>query len=311
MVAPRHWRSWSHASPSNLRAVPRSFRMLTLEYWYLFPVSIVIATVAMASGIGGGVFFSPLFILALKLEPSVAVGTALITQLFGFSSALIAYFRRRLIDFRLGTSLLIFSLPAAVVGSLSANAVPADTLKGVFAIGMFFIGSQLYRSYREDEKVRRAGTTPQENDNGLEPTLVDRTGKEYRYTIRHKAQGRIFAGVGGALLGMISVGLAELQIYHLVARCNVPSAVAVATSIFVVVVTLFIASSGHFYHFATSTDPGTLSQVTGIVSFTAPGVLIGGQLGPLLQERVRPDIAKAGIAALFIAVGMLMLITLL
>ena len=29
---------------------------LTLEYWYLFPISILIATIAMASGIGGAVF---------------------------------------------------------------------------------------------------------------------------------------------------------------------------------------------------------------------------------------------------------------
>ena len=63
---------------------------MTLEYWYLFPISVLIATTAMATGIGGAVFFSPLFMLALRLEPSVAVGTALITELFGFSSGLVA-----------------------------------------------------------------------------------------------------------------------------------------------------------------------------------------------------------------------------
>ena len=62
---------------------------LTLEYWYLFPISIAIATVAMSTGIGGAVFFSPIFLLWLKLEPSVAIGTALITELFGFSLSLI------------------------------------------------------------------------------------------------------------------------------------------------------------------------------------------------------------------------------
>ena len=73
---------------------------LTIEYWYLFPTSILIATIAMASGIGGAVFFSPLFMIVLKLEPSVAIGTALTTELFGFSSGLVAYWRRRLIDFQ-------------------------------------------------------------------------------------------------------------------------------------------------------------------------------------------------------------------
>ena len=68
---------------------------LTLEYWYLFPISIAIATVAMSTGIGGAVFFSPIFLLWLKLEPSVAIGTALITELFGFSSGLVAYLKAK------------------------------------------------------------------------------------------------------------------------------------------------------------------------------------------------------------------------
>ena len=173
--------------------------MLSLEYWYLLPTSIVIATIAMASGIGGAVFFSPLFILILKLEPSVAIGTALTTELFGFSSGLFAYVRRKLVDFRLGANLLIFSLPAAVIGSMSADAFPADVLKGIFAAGIIFIGSQLYLSYRQKEKEKLDGEIAQESEESSESVLVDRTGKVYRYTICHKDQGRMFAAVGGAV----------------------------------------------------------------------------------------------------------------
>ena len=42
---------------------------MTLQYWYMFPIAILIATIAMASGVGGATFFSPLFILALGLPP--------------------------------------------------------------------------------------------------------------------------------------------------------------------------------------------------------------------------------------------------
>ena len=141
--------------------------------------------------------------------------------------------------------------------------------------------------------------------------LVDRAGHEYAYTIRRPDQGRLFAAIGGAFLGAISVGLAELQEYHLIARCRVPSPVAVATSILVVVVSVLVASLGHFYHFATSADAEVLSQVLGIVMFTIPGVLLGGQLGPLVQTRVDPDQTKLGIAALFIGVGVFMLFSVL
>ncbi len=92
-------------------------------------------------------------------------------------------------------------------------------------------------------------------------------------------------------------------------RCRVPSPVAVATSIFVVVVTVLVASIGHFYKFATSADSQVLTQVLNVVVFTIPGVIIGGQIGPLVQARVNPNWVKLAIAILFIAVGFLMLTT--
>ena len=282
---------------------------LTLEYWYLFPMSILIATIAMASGIGGAVFFSPLFMVVLKLDPAVAIGTALITELFGFSSGMYAYWRRRLIDFKLGRGLLVFSIPAAVVGSLSTELFPATVLKTIFAVGIIFIGWQLYSSYRQEEKERLDKHIEEASRGTLGTVLIDAAGNEYRYTITNKTEGRVFAAIGGWLLGMISVGLAELQEYELLARCRVPSPVAVGTSIFVVVVTVFIASTGHLYNFATSADSGVLTQVLGIVTFTIPGVVVGGQIGPIVQARVNPDVTKVGIAVLFVAVGVLMLAT--
>lgn len=46
---------------------------VTFELWYLFPASILIATIALASGIGGAVFFSLLFMILLELEPNPLV----------------------------------------------------------------------------------------------------------------------------------------------------------------------------------------------------------------------------------------------
>ena len=83
---------------------------LTMEFWYLLPISIVIATIAMSSGIGGAVFFSPLFMIGLGLEPKIAVGTALATELFGFGSGLSAYMKQKLIDYKLGLNILMFSV---------------------------------------------------------------------------------------------------------------------------------------------------------------------------------------------------------
>lgn len=117
------------------------------ELWYLFPVSIAISTTAMASGVGGAIFFSPLFMFVLGLEAQVAIGTALLTELFGFTSGVIAYLRSKLIDFSLGLDILKYSIPAAIMGALISPIVPAYILKIVFGIGILYIGIQILRAH--------------------------------------------------------------------------------------------------------------------------------------------------------------------
>jgi uncharacterized membrane protein YfcA len=220
---------------------------LSLEFWYLLPILIALATIAMSSGIGGAVFFSPLFILALHLEPRIAIGEALITELFGFSSRLLAYFKEKLIDFKLAKSLLIFSVPAAIIGTLNADLFPGIVLKAIFAVGLIFIGSQLFSAWRKEEREKLEFANQKEFENNFESELTDSSGKTYRYTVCNKNMGRSFAAFGGIFVGMISVGLAELQEYHLVARCKVPTPVAVGTSIFIVVITVLVVSAGLFF----------------------------------------------------------------
>lgn len=282
---------------------------MSLEYWYLFPVSIAVATLAMSSGIGGAVFFSPIFLLWLKLEPSVAVGVALITEFFGFSSGLVAYARAKLIDYRLGAQLLIFAIPGAIVGVLISDLFPGLVLKSIFAVGLIFIGLQLFLSWRQEQREAIDASIESDAKASFASELTDRAGNTYRYTVCNKALGRTFAAIGGAFLGMISVGLAELQEYHLVARCKVPSPVAVATSIFVVVVTVFVASAGHLYGFAKEGE-GVMREAMNVAMFTVPGVLIGGQLGPRVQARVDPDKMKVLVSWIFMGVGGFMLTTL-
>ena len=96
----------------------------------------------------------------------------------------------------------------------------------------------------------------------------------------------------------------------MLARCRVPSPVAVGTSIFVVVVSVVLASAVHVYNFTTAADAVALRQVGSVVAFTVPGVMIGGQIGPFVQARVDPELTKVGIAVLFMVVGGIMLATL-
>ena len=84
-----------------------------LQYWFMLPIAVLIATTAMASGVGGATFF----FTALHFGPGPHArgrhrhradhrGLWPVAQQCRFASGLYAYARKRLIDYRLSLALL-------------------------------------------------------------------------------------------------------------------------------------------------------------------------------------------------------------
>jgi len=269
----------------------------------MFPVSILVATTAMASGVGGATFFSPIFILVLRLDPDVAIGTALITEVFGFASGLFAYARKKVIDFKLGFALLTATVPLAILGTVVAGVISPDILKVILGMGLIAVALSFLRTpEREDVRMMDASIETQYGGDKAETVLQAANGEQIRYTVCNRTEGRIIAGIGGLFVGMISTGLGELNGYFLLQRCRVPSQVSVATSVFVVAVTALSASGGHLVRFI-ALGGDTLTTVLGIAVFTLPGVVIGAQLGSLLSEHIPQKIMERSLGILFIIVA--------
>ena len=280
---------------------------MSIEYWYMLPTAVLVATVAMASGVGGATFFAPIFMLGLGLDPEVAIGTGLMTEVFGFGSGLLAYWKKRLIDYRLGGALLMVTIPAALVGTWAASSFEPDVLKVILGVGLFAVAASFLRA-PDNAEVASADQAIDDDfggENG-ESCLVAADGERICYTVCNRTEGRLIAGVGGVFVGLISTGLGELNGYFLMQRCRVPSRVAVATSVFVVALTALSASIGHFTHFVHAGSE-TLHLVFSLVVFTAPGVIIGGQLGPMAASRISQHHLERGLGVLFILVAVLTL----
>ena len=96
---------------------------ISLEYWWMFFVAFVIATVGNATGLGGGPFFSSIFLLVMHLPPQVAVGTSMLTKSFGLSSGSYAFWKKDMIDFAIAKKLLIVAVPLAIIGSRSSGEI--------------------------------------------------------------------------------------------------------------------------------------------------------------------------------------------
>ena len=158
--------------------------MITFEYWFMFPVSILIATTAMASGVEGGTFFASILMLALGLEPEVAIGTALITEVFGFASGLFAFTRQKLIDYRLGTALLVVTIPMAIVGTLLTGYIRPEILKVILGMGLLAVAASFLRSPEPKDVDRLDGSIREEyGGEKAETAPVTGDGEEIRYTV--------------------------------------------------------------------------------------------------------------------------------
>jgi len=280
---------------------------MTFEYWYVFPISILFATTAMASGVEGATFFSPLFILALKLSPEVAIGTALTTEVFGFASGLFAYARKKLIDYRLGLNLLLVTIPLALIGTWASGQIQPVYLKVILGVGLFIVALSFLRQH-EKKDIFRMDEAIQKEYGGAkaETILVAADGEEIRYTVCNRTEGMLLCGTGALFMGMVSTGLGEMNGYFLLQCCRVPSKVSVATSVFVVAITALVASVGHLAKFI-QIGGDTLNTVFSIVIFTVPGVILGGQIGSRVASRIPQRVLEIGLAVLFILVAALTL----
>jgi uncharacterized membrane protein YfcA len=100
-------------------------------------------------GIGGGTFMVPFMVLALGIGQHAAEATSLVVVLPTSIVATITLARRGAVDVRRALSLGLMGAAGGVVGALVALALPADTLRRVFAVFMLLVaGRMLLRLWR-------------------------------------------------------------------------------------------------------------------------------------------------------------------
>lgn len=285
-------------------------------YWFMFPVSICVATTAMLSGIGGAALFIPIFVIIFPilgpeypLTTAAAIGTALMTEVFGFSSGFVGYYRKRLIDFRSAVPFICVSVPVAIIGALLlAILKDQDTfLKAAYALLMLTLCPVILKhtpppKMSSEPDARAVGA----DSSRPTRTIVARTGQSYTYPIpRQGFIGGIITSTGAFLTGLLGVGIGEVIVPQLVKRNRVPVAVAAATSVFTVIVTIASAS---FTQVAALISAGGINAIPwNLVCYTVPAVIIGGQLGPWLQGRIAQRTMEKSIAILFGIIGVAMM----
>lgn len=284
-------------------------------YWFMFPVSMCIATSAMLSGIGGAAMFIPIFIIIFPilgpeypLHTAAAIGTALMTEVFGFSSGFIGYYRKRLIDFRSALPFILVAVPVAILGALMLAVLKEQEtfLKATYAVLMLTLCPIILR---HTPPAAGPGMTETNNETTASRpvrSVTARSGEIYSYHApRQGLLGGMITSTGAFLTGLLGVGIGEVIMPQLVKRNRVPVAVAAATSVFIVIVTIASAS---FTQVASLIAAGGVNAIPwNLVCYTIPAVIIGGQIGPWLQGKIAQRTLEKAIALLFGVIGLAMM----
>jgi uncharacterized membrane protein YfcA len=184
-----------------------------------------------------------------------SVGTGMVTELCGMTSAMIGYVRQRQIEYGMAFPMVLLSIPGIVIGLHLAIVVNEAILKVFF--GLLVVGCAVWTFVSMVEK--RYG-----NREGLNVEEI------YSFSW--------VPFIGGISSGLSSVGTAEVvfPLLERIYKVNVHR--AIATTVVVEGMVAWVATSINIWEGQIRWD---------VAIFTMTGVLIGGQLGPIVN-RIAP-----------------------
>lgn len=230
----------------------------TLAAPWLLPAGALIATLSMALGIGGGILWAPLLILGYGVAPRDAVATSLAIQMVGTFSGSVAFAARGLLDRRYVLALAAAAAPAVFAGGQLGLRLPERGVR--LALGVMALALAL-AFVAERERAR--AVTPA----SPRPLLP-------------------LAAALGLLMGLLSVGLGEWLVPLLRSRVGLEMRRAVAT----IAAVMFVLACVGSVSYAVSARAVSWE----LFVWAAPGVLLGGQLGPHLGGRISERALKEG-----------------
>lgn len=272
--------------------------MITLDpvFWFMFPVGIIVATVAMMSGIGGATLFTPLFLIALKLQPAVALASGLFIEFFGFTAGVIGYARKRCIDYGLVKKILPYSLAGTVSGLGLSYIIPKSLIEMILA------GVLLYLSFEFLVRTKKCEPVMWPEKTTARPTQVPRDTADVR------SGYKLSWLFGGSLFGVSSSGLGEMNEYILLKRMHLLPGRASGTSVMVIAISALVAALFYMSSLYVSAQTDLVSTVASIVVFAVPGVIIGATIGVQLATRISTKYMELFVGILFFLLAIVILV---
>jgi len=242
------------------------------DSWLSLPAGVVIATVVSTVGIGGGILWMPFLLIGLKLMPDTAVVTSLLIQTAGMGSGTVAFWRRKQIDIRLAAFLLAITMPGVAIGALLTRKLSPDHLElilGLLTLATAILFVSANQRYGSSGRLR----------------ADFKDGRRYGWIVSSMAVAS----------GMLSISIGEWLVPLMRSKMALRMSVAVATSVATIFGVCVIGALSHVLLGARANWAA--------ICWAVPGVIIGGQIGPRIAERVNDRILKEIFVFLLTLIG--------
>lgn len=249
-------------------------------------------------GVGGGFLMTPLLFF-IGIPPAVAVATEANQIVASSFSGVLAHLRRKGVDLKMGTVLLVGGLIGAAIGVTIFNALreigQVDLLIRLsYVVFLGIIGALMFvESLRAIRKTREGAAPARRKHNwvhALPFKMKFRTSGLYISVIPPVLVG-ISVGILAAIMG---VGGGFIMVPAMIYLLGMPTKVVVGTSLFQII---FVTAFTTLLH---ATTNFTVDMVLAVLLLL--GGVVGAQIGTRLGARLRGEQLRILLAIMVLAV---------
>ena len=225
------------------------------------------------AGLSAAAVISPMLITFLNMDPYMAVGIALSSDVLASAVSAYTYHKNKNLDIKNGLIMMVSVLAFTVVGSYVASLVPAATMGGFSVCMTFLLGIKFI----------------------LRPVMTTKEAMAAVSAKKRAVQSVVCGIVIGFICGFVGAGGGMMMLLILTSVMGYELKTAVGTSVFIMT---FTALTGSVSHFAIGGMPDVLTWVLCIV-FT----LVWAQIAAVFANKAKPKTLNRATGIVLVVLG--------
>ncbi|MCI7511491.1 MAG: sulfite exporter TauE/SafE family protein [Firmicutes bacterium] len=225
------------------------------------------------AGMSAAAVISPILITFLGVEPYMAVGIALSSDVLASAVSAYIYHKNKNLDIKNGLIMMASVLLFTVIGSYAASLVPSATMGGFSVFMTFLLGVKF---------IMRPVMTTKE-------TMAQVDAK------KRAVQSLVYGAMIGMICGFIGAGGGMMMLLILTSVMGYELKTAVGTSVFIMT---FTALTGAVSHFAIGGLPDMLTWALCVV-FT----LLWARIAAVFANRAQPKTLNRATGVVLVVLG--------